>query len=87
MGRTQRGASPGADDVVSGFSGREGIGGNEVLGLGGGGLRDRQQGDDWPYLRGGEMVEVGSMGGGGYDGCGCGSQCNGPGGLRRRGRY
>ena len=50
-------------------------------------LRDGQQGDDCPYLRGGEVVEVGSAGGSEYDGCGRGSRCNGPGGLRRGGRY
>jgi hypothetical protein len=32
MGGAQRGASPGADDVVSGFGGRGGNGGNEVPG-------------------------------------------------------
>jgi hypothetical protein len=48
------------------------------------GLREGQQGDD---LRDGEMVEVGSAIDGGYDGCGRGSRCNGPGGLRTGGRY
>ena len=62
MGGAQRGAIPGTDDVVSGFGGRGGSGGGSGVMKRpcseGEGLREGQQGDDWPYLRGGEMVDA-----------------------------